>query len=133
MEAEARRRKTRQLALVLDAVRASGTEHPSADAIFARVRGVLPTISLGTVYRNLHRLADESRIGVLHLGDRLARFDPTPGGHDHFVCEHCGRIEDLPATPLDVEAGAARRAGHQVTAHALVLYGRCRACSAGPT
>ena len=57
MGAESQRRKTRQLAFVLDAVRASGTEHPSADRIFARVRGVLPTISLGTVYRNLHRLA----------------------------------------------------------------------------
>jgi len=112
MGAESQRRKTRQLAFVLDAVRASGTEHPSADRIFARVRGVLPTISLGTVYRNLHRLADEGRIGVLHLADRLARFDPTPGGHDHFVCEGCGRIEDLPTAPLDVEANAARRAGH---------------------
>ena len=133
MEAEARRRKTRQLALVLDAVLASGTEHPSADGIFARVRAVLPTISLGTVYRNLHRLADEGRIGVLHLADRLARFDPTPGGHDHFVCEGCGRIEDLPTAPLDVEANAARRAGHHVTGHALVLYGRCRACAASAT
>ena len=133
MGAEARRRTTRQLALVLDAVRASGTEHPSADRIFARVRAVLPTISLGTVYRNLHRLAAEGHIGIVHLGDRLARFDPMPAGHDHFVCEQCGCIEDLPATPLDLEANAARQAGHQVTGHALVLYGRCRACGTSPT
>ncbi|TMA43004.1 MAG: transcriptional repressor [Deltaproteobacteria bacterium] len=133
MGAEARRRKTRQLTLVLDAVRASGTEHPSADRIFARVREVMPTISLGTVYRNLHRLAADGCIGIVHLGDRLARFDPTPGGHDHFVCEQCGRIEDLPATPLDLEANAARQAGHQVTGHALVLYGRCRECGTSPT
>ena len=133
MVAEARRRKTRQLTLVLDAVRASGTEHPSADRIFARVREVMPTISLGTVYRNLHRLAAEGCIGIVHLGDRLARFDPTPGGHDHFVCEQCGRIEDLPATPLDLEANAARQAGHHVTGHALVLYGRCRECRTSPT
>ena len=130
MGAEARRRTTRQLALVLDAVRASGTEHPSADRIFARVRAVLPTISLGTVYRNLHRLAAEGHIGIVHLGDRL---DPMPGGHDHFVCEQCGHIEDLPATSLDLEANAARQAGHQVTGHALVLYGLCRACGTSPT
>ena len=133
MVAEARRRKTRQLTLVLDAVRASGTEHPSADRIFARVREVMPTISLGTVYRNLHRLAAEGHIGIVHLGDRLARFDPMPGGHDHFVCEQCGHIEDLPATSLDLEANAARQAGHQVTGHALVLYGLCRACGTSPT
>src|SRR5439155_22273842 len=94
----ARRRTTRQLALVLDAVRAAGAQHPGPDRILARVRAVLPTISLGTVYRNLHRLAAEGHIGIVHLGDRLARFDPMPGGHDHFVCEQCGHIEDLPAT-----------------------------------
>jgi len=75
MEAEARRRKTRQLALVLDAVLASGTEHPSADGIFARVRAVLPTISLGTYTEISIGWRDEGRIGVLHLADRLARFD----------------------------------------------------------
>src|SRR5207244_11873248 len=94
---EAHRRHTRQLAFVLDAVRASGTEHPSADRIFARVRAVLPTISLGTVYRNLHRLGAEGHIGIVHLGDRLARFHPMPGGHDHFVCEAGGRIWDQAA------------------------------------
>ncbi len=122
------RRNTRQLAVVLDAVRSPGVEHPSADRVFARVRKVLPRISLGTVYRNLQRLAEEGQIGVTYLEGRLARYDPTPSTHDHFVCELCGRIEDLtPSRPL---AGlrAARRAGHVVTAHAYVLSGRCRSC-----
>src|SRR6185369_12240644 len=89
------RRVTRQLAVVLDAVRHSGVEHPSADRVYERVRGVLPRISLGTVYRNLQRLAADGRIGVTHLEGRVARYDPTPAGHDHFVCRTCGRVDDL--------------------------------------
>jgi Fe2+ or Zn2+ uptake regulation protein len=127
-ERMAGRRNTRQLSVVLEAVQSSGVEHPSADRVFERVRRVLPRISLGTVYRNLQRLAEEGRIGVTHLADRAARFDPTPAAHDHFVCQRCGRIEDLPPTPPTAGLRLARRAGHQVTSHALVIYGRCRAC-----
>ena len=53
------RRTTPQLAVVLDAVRNSGREHPTAEHIYDRVRRMLPSISLGTVYRNLQRLVQE--------------------------------------------------------------------------
>ena len=122
------RRSTRQLSVVLEAVRSSGVEHPSADRVFARVRKVLPRISLGTVYRNLQRLAEEGRIGVTFLEGRVARYDPTTATHDHFVCEGCGRIEDLAPSRPTTGLRAARRAGHLVTAHAYVLTGRCRSC-----
>jgi Fe2+ or Zn2+ uptake regulation protein len=125
------RRTTRQLALVLEAVRSSGVEHPTADRVYERVRRVLPRISLGTIYRNLQRLAAEGKIGVTHLEGRVARFDPTPAAHDHFVCRSCGSIEDLPPSAPPDGLRAARRAGHLVTSHAVVLYGRCRACRGG--
>jgi Fur family peroxide stress response transcriptional regulator len=123
-----RRRTTRQRTLVLEAVRGSGVEHPTADGVFERVRRTLPRISLGTVYRNLQRLAAEGRIGVTHLEGRVARYDPTPRLHDHFVCRTCGRVDDLAPAPPAEGLAAARRAGHVVTAHALVLYGVCSGC-----
>ena len=116
---------------MLAAVRASGSEHPSAERVFVEVRRRLPRVSLGTVYRNLQRLAAEGRIGVTHPDGGPARYDPTPGGHDHFVCRSCGRIEDLPGTRPVVGWRAARRAGHRVASHALVLYGSCRDCDQG--
>jgi Fur family peroxide stress response transcriptional regulator len=127
-EAPPGRRTTRQLALVLEAVQGSGIEHPTAERIFRQVRRALPNISLGTVYRNLQRLVADGRISVAPLGARVVRYDPTPGPHDHFVCQVCGRIEDVAAGTPTVGVRAARRAGHEVKSHALVLYGRCRAC-----
>jgi Fe2+ or Zn2+ uptake regulation protein len=128
---EPARRTTRQLTLVLETVQTSGTLHPSAEQVFAQVRRRLPRISLGTVYRNLTRLAAEGRIGVLHADGRAARFDPKPGAHDHFVCRACGRVDDLGPTRPAEGWQAARRRGHDVTAHALVLYGCCRFCRTG--
>jgi Fe2+ or Zn2+ uptake regulation protein len=128
---EPARRRTRQLATVLAAVRASGVEHPTAERVFAEVRRQLPRISLGTVYRNLQRLAADGAIGVTRPAGGPARFDPTPGGHDHFVCRTCGRLDDLPASPPWTVWRAAERAGHAVASHALLLYGVCRDCRRG--
>ena len=122
------RRKTPQLAVVLDAVQTSGAEHPTAEQIYLRVRSRLPSISLGTVYRNLQRLVQDGQISAAQLGARSLHYDPTPAAHDHFVCRQCGRVEDLvidAPDPLHVEAA---RAGHEVTSHTLVLYGRCSSC-----
>ena len=130
-ERAASRRSTRQLARILETVERSGVEHPSAERVFETVRRSLPRISLGTVYRNLQRLAAEGRIGMAHLDGRAARYDPTPAPHDHFVCQGCGRIEDLAPSPPMAGLRTARRAGHLVTSHALVLYGRCRPCREG--
>lgn len=109
----------------------SGRQHPSAEQVFAQVRSALPRVSLGTVYRHLQRLAAEGRIGVAHVGGWAARYDPTASPHDHFACRVCGRVDDLPASRPVTGLRAARRAGHLVTAHALVFYGRCRACRPG--
>jgi Fur family peroxide stress response transcriptional regulator len=117
--------------VVLEAVKSSGVEHPSADRVFQKVRRQLPNISLGTVYRNLQRLASEGRIGVAQVDGRAARYDPTLAPHDHFVCQVCGRVADLATTRPGRSVRAARRAGHLVTSHTLVLYGRCRVCRAG--
>ncbi|HZP41315.1 MAG TPA: transcriptional repressor [Candidatus Binatia bacterium] len=122
------RRGTRQRALVLAAVRASGVEHPTADRVFARVRADLPRVSLGTVYRNLQRLVAEGAIGVAQIADRAARYDPTPTPHDHFVCDRCGRVDDLATEDASARVAAALRAGHAVRAHALIVYGDCRRC-----
>jgi len=127
------RRRTRQLEVVLEAVRDSGVEHPSADRVFERVRCVLPRISLGTVYRNLQRLAAEGQIGAVDVAGRSTRYDPTPHEHDHFICRICGRLDDVPVTRPAAGLRAASRAGHLVTSHALLLRGVCRDCRRSAT
>jgi Fur family transcriptional regulator, peroxide stress response regulator len=122
------RRTTPQLAVVLEAVRTSGTDHPTAERIYDRVRRVLPSISLGTVYRNLQRLVQEGKIGAAQLGARSLHYDPTVTPHDHFVCRSCGRVEDLMVDTPEPLHDLARRAGHDVVSHTLVLYGQCRTC-----
>ena len=94
MERAIRQRTTRQLTVISAAIQGDHS-HPSAEDIYLRVRKVLPHISLGTVYRNLQRLVDEGTIQMLFFGERVARYDPTLADHDHFICQQCGRVENV--------------------------------------
>jgi Fe2+ or Zn2+ uptake regulation protein len=121
-------RRTRQLAAVYDVVRAAH-DHPTAEDVCQRVRRSLPTVSLGTVYRNLQKLAAQQRVRIVHLTDRAARYDAMLADHDHFLCEQCGTVIDLPRPrTAEPDCTALGRAGYRVRAHALTFYGRCPEC-----
>jgi Fe2+ or Zn2+ uptake regulation protein len=123
-------RRTRQLAAVYDVVYASH-DHPTAEEVCARVRRKLPRISLGTVYRNLQKLAAGQRVRIVQLAHRTARYDGMIEEHDHFVCERCGAVTDLLRQARTGPTSATlSRAGYAVRAHALTYYGLCPTCGA---
>jgi Fur family peroxide stress response transcriptional regulator len=127
-----KQRQTRQLAAVYDVVRAAH-DHPTAEEVVGRVRRRLPQVSLGTVYRNLQKLAVQQRVRVVHLADRTARYDGMLEDHDHFVCERCGDLTALPrARAAAPKRAALTAAGYSVRAHAVTFYGVCSDCSAAP-
>ena len=122
-------RRTRQLATICEVVSAAH-DHPTAEEVYTRVRRRLPRISLGTVYRNLQKLAAQQQLRVVHLADRPARHDGMLEDHDHFLCERCGMVADLmQATETSPDCSRLSQSGYQVRAHALNFYGLCPECS----
>src|SRR2546430_8019982 len=128
MVSEVHKRATRQLTAVYEALEGDHS-HPSADEIYQRVRRTLPHISLGTVYRNLQRLVEEGKIRMLLLGERVARYDPMLAAHDHFICQQCGRVEDLLLEQgHQVNLQPLIERGFTVLTHSLAIHGLCQQC-----
>ena len=121
-------RRTRQLTAVLEVVGAA-CDHPTAAEVFRRVRGRLPRVSLATVYRNLEKLAADDRIRVVRTASSAARFDGMLERHDHFVCEGCNAVQDVPPRAAPADFSRLAKAGYAVTAHALTIYGVCPGCA----
>ena len=105
------------------------TDHPTADMIYTGVRQEIPNISLGTVYRNLMLLSEEGEISRLTVGDGTVHFDPNISEHTHFVCSHCGCVQDLtvPNTKELNEAAGSHFSG-KITGHRLIFTGLCEKC-----
>lgn len=127
-----KRRVTRQLGAVYDVLAAS-QDHPTADQVFQRVRRLLPRVSLGTVYRNLDKLRDEGRLRVVRLEGGQAHYDAMTDVHDHFVCESCGAMVDLPERSPALDVRPLHAAGYQVHWQTTALYGVCNRCAPEPT
>ena len=128
--AKARRqpRNTKQLQLIWDTIK-DDKSHPTADQIYDRVRKKLPSISLGTVYRNLQKLVSDKKLQVLKRG-RSQHFDPLVERHQHFICELCDRVYDvLIDNRREIRPVKLPHEGFKVTSHQLAFYGTCKHCS----
>ena len=71
------------------------TDHRTADVLYENMKLIYPNISLGTVYRNLSRLADLGEIKKLSSFAGADHFDGRTERHCHFMCIRCQRIIDL--------------------------------------
>ncbi len=77
---------------------ADDLSHPTAQALFERLRPSYPTMSFATVYSTLDVLVDRGLVGTLNAdeGSRAVRFDPNVEPHHHAICDGCGTVVDIP-------------------------------------
>lgn len=103
-------------------------DHPTADEIYLRVREQDDHISRGTVYRNLHLLADTGEIlSVKTPGGE--RFDRRMDHHAHLVCSECGTVIDVPMPKQDDFCRQIERStGYASVSTSTILTGVCPAC-----
>jgi Fur family ferric uptake transcriptional regulator len=125
---------TQQRELILRAIREHGS-HPTADEVYMWVRERLPSISLGTVYRNLDSLSSCGLIKKLEPAHTQKKFDGNTTDHYHNTCVCCGRIDDLSFKPSDnplenLENALGNLTKYGIFGHKLEFVGLCPECMA---
>jgi Fe2+ or Zn2+ uptake regulation protein len=122
------RRSTKQRTLVFEIVE-HAKSHPTAEEVHRLARKKMPNVSLATVYRNLHLLAEEGKIREVQFQGDVIRYDGMLDTHEHFYCTSCGTVQDLtaklPAATLTALSG---RLGVTIERYALDYYGLCTKC-----
>jgi Fe2+/Zn2+ uptake regulation proteins len=86
--------RTAQREAILKELRSVKT-HPTADELYAMLRTKMPTISLGTVYRNLEQMSQVGVIRKLETAGKQKRFDGDVTEHHHLRCMYCGAVSDV--------------------------------------
>jgi Fur family transcriptional regulator, ferric uptake regulator len=100
----------------------------SPEEVLLGGQGVVPSLGIATVYRNIKALMTEGWLQTVELPGESARYELSERPHHHhFVCKRCDQAFDIEACPSDVEGLAP--AGYLVEDHEVTLYGRCPACA----
>lgn len=107
----------------------STKEHPTAEVVYAHIRGTFPNISLGTVYRNLNFLVEHGAARKLDFGDGCDHFDGNTSPHNHFFCKSCGKVIDLAMDSIE-HINIIANAGFDgtVEGHTIFFFGKCGKC-----
>src|SRR5208283_1234496 len=69
--------------------------HPTAAEIFEAVNRLDPRSSRATIYNNLRDLVQAGLVREVAAEGRAARFDAKGMQHHHFICDRCGKVEDI--------------------------------------
>ena len=122
-------RNTKQREEVLNAVRTL-MYHPTAEEVYLDVSRKNPSISKGTVYRNLNLLTQLGEISKISMpGSEPDMFDHnTEENHHHAFCRCCKRLFDY---ELDEELhyeGHVIDKDFTVEKSQLILTGICKDC-----
>jgi len=103
--------------------------HPTAAEIFEAVNRLDPRSSRATIYNNLRDLVEAGLVREVAVEGRAARFDARGMRHHHFICDHCGNVEDMEW--YDVPRPESRSLGKRILRECeLIIRGLCTQCAA---
>ncbi len=124
------KRNTIQRSLTLEAVQQLKS-HPTAEEVYYAVAEKHPTISRGTVYRNLNELSESGEIRKMEIPSGADHFDHRCHDHYHVRCLKCGKVFDLDMEYIpDLEKSVKDVGGFKLSGYDLVFKGICPECSA---
>ncbi len=103
--------------------------HLTARQVYQRVKEELPTISLGTIYRNLNVLDEQNLIRRIVVPYGCDEFDYNPTEHSHFFCTKCESLYDLEAhIDQKMKQVVEETTGYEITNTNVVFKGVCHKC-----
>ena len=107
--------------------------HPSPEEVYARVKKRIPSISLATVYKNIHLFIESGVFKEMSMHHGSLRVEMNSHVHHHLVCSRCKAVSDIPESDVNKLLGLSSKhkklpGGFQIQSLAIDLIGLCAKC-----
>lgn len=107
----------------------SARSHLSAEDIVGEIKLQHPDVAESTIYRTLATLEELEVVEHVHLGHGPSTFHLTEDGHQHLLCESCGKVIEVPEeTFVPLADQLAATYGFRIHPRHFAIMGLCRDC-----
>lgn len=109
---------------------ASSDSHLTPESVYEQVKREIPSIGLGTVYKNIHTFTEAGLLREVNVLHDSLRLDANLGNHHHFVCLRCKSVTDIPekdVAPLRLKHPLPN--GYVLQRATAELLGVCSSCA----
>lgn len=104
--------------------------HINIDKLYAKIKEIFTTISLATIYKNIHIMSEKGLIKEVKIPDEKNVYELTKKEHSHIVCTKCHNITDIELNTKELVNQATVLSDFQIDKSAIVFNGICKECVA---
>ncbi len=84
---------TPQRILILNIIANNG--HIDIEEIYNKIKKIIPSISIATIYKNLKILVDKKIIQEVNISSFKTLYEVNTSDHIHVICKKCKKIIDV--------------------------------------
>ncbi len=104
------------------------TGHIDIDNLFIKITQSFPSISLATLYKNIHIMLESFLISELKIPNMKSKYELTKAPHAHLLCEKCNSFIDFSLNIDKIEEEIANRSHYKLHSNTLIFSGICPTC-----
>jgi Fur family transcriptional regulator, peroxide stress response regulator len=102
--------------------------HISIDDLFSSIRQKFSSISLATLYKNVHTMMDVSLIREVKIPGQKTKYEIEKESHAHIMCKCCGELKDIPMNPEVLLQTSMKLSQYKAEEISIVISGICPEC-----
>jgi len=103
--------------------------HLTIDELYKLLVINFPSISLATVYKNIHIMTEKSFLTQLLISNKKNVYELIKATHSHVVCSKCDEILDLTMDTTSLLNEAADKSDFKIQKSTIVFSGICPKCA----
>lgn len=117
---------TQQRLEILKCIQTSG--HVSIDDLYQHIRQKFATISLATLYKNIHTMLNTNLIREVKILGHKTKYEIEKEPHIHILCKTCGELKDIPFDSTSLMQETIKKENYVVDDILVVISGICSLC-----
>ncbi len=102
--------------------------HINIDELFKEIREQFSSISLATLYKNIHTMLNVNLIREVKIPGQKTKYEIEKIAHAHVLCKTCGELKDIPFDSKKLMEDTVKNSDYRTDEVSIVISGICPNC-----